>query len=209
MKVAKDKYLPLCSYFVIGNSMLKFSICFVPPNTERINSESKAIFEDVVDDFHSIPIIQSKFERWKLDYSESYQEAYIGLCLSKLYSPFIRLQLIDWNPLEVSCFTAGGKDGTHLNTTLKFCTKSACRNIQGCAWSNQEVFILQWLKCSISPIYHKVIQGTWFCNKSLGLKGWLNVDSKSCDVLQNLFLWATSAVKAHKAEEWSREWVDV
>lgn len=84
---------------------------------ERINSESKAIFEDVVDDFHSIPIIQSKFERWKLDYSESYQEAYIGLCLSKLYSPFIRLQLIDWNPLE-----------------------SGCKNIESMSWFNTLLF---------------------------------------------------------------------
>ncbi|XP_071819280.1 PAX3- and PAX7-binding protein 1-like [Apostichopus japonicus] len=70
---------------------------------ERIQEEAKAIFQDVVDDFHSLPIIQSKFERWKLDHSDSYEEAYIGLCLCKLYNPFVRLQLLDWNPLESDC----------------------------------------------------------------------------------------------------------
>lgn len=83
---------------------------------ERIQEDAKAVFQDVVDDFHSLPIIQSKFEKWKFQHSDSYQEAYIGLCLSKLYSPFIRLQLLDWNPLESDCCSIESMDW--FNTLL-------------------------------------------------------------------------------------------
>lgn len=68
---------------------------------ERIISEEKAIFEDVVEDFSSIDSIKSRFEEWKNKHEDCYMNAYISLCLPKLFAPFIRLQLLDWNPFEV------------------------------------------------------------------------------------------------------------
>lgn len=59
------------------------------------------MFEDVVEDFHSLDYIKSHFEVWRRDYSECYREAFIGLCLPKLFNPLVRLQLMTWNPLEV------------------------------------------------------------------------------------------------------------
>lgn len=79
------------------NSFLCFSIIF----TERILSEEKALFEDVVEDFSSIDSIKSRFEEWKNKHEDCYRNAYISLCLPKLFAPFIRLQLLDWNPFEV------------------------------------------------------------------------------------------------------------
>ncbi|XP_027005961.2 PAX3- and PAX7-binding protein 1 [Tachysurus fulvidraco] len=67
---------------------------------DRILKESKKVFEDVVDDFHSIDCIKSRFEVWKNLYFTSYRDAYIGQCLPKLFNPLIRLQLIPWSPLE-------------------------------------------------------------------------------------------------------------
>lgn len=68
---------------------------------DRIFNESKKVFEDVVEDFHSLDYIKSHFEVWRRDYAECYREAYISLCLPKLFNPLVRLQLITWNPLEV------------------------------------------------------------------------------------------------------------
>uniref|UniRef100_A0A8C9VFN7 PAX3 and PAX7 binding protein 1 n=1 Tax=Scleropages formosus TaxID=113540 RepID=A0A8C9VFN7_SCLFO len=70
---------------------------------ERILKESKKVFEDVLEDFHSLDTIKVHFEEWRRLYSACYQDAYIGLCLPKLFTPLVRLELMDWSPLEVDC----------------------------------------------------------------------------------------------------------
>ncbi|CAJ1063923.1 PAX3- and PAX7-binding protein 1 [Xyrichtys novacula] len=70
---------------------------------DRITKECKKAFEDVVEDFHSIDYIKSHFEVWRREYADCYRDAYIGLCLPKLFNPLVRLQLITWNPLEANC----------------------------------------------------------------------------------------------------------
>uniref|UniRef100_A0A672QVA6 GCF C-terminal domain-containing protein n=1 Tax=Sinocyclocheilus grahami TaxID=75366 RepID=A0A672QVA6_SINGR len=70
---------------------------------DRILIESKKVFEDVMEDFHSLDNIKSHFETWRKLYFTCYRDAYIGLCLPKLFNPLIRLQLISWSPLEVEC----------------------------------------------------------------------------------------------------------
>uniref|UniRef100_UPI0037E9B37D PAX3- and PAX7-binding protein 1 n=1 Tax=Semicossyphus pulcher TaxID=241346 RepID=UPI0037E9B37D len=70
---------------------------------DRIVRECKKVFEDVVEDFHSLDCIKSHFEVWRRDYADCYRDAYIGLCLPKLFNPLVRLQLITWNPLEAQC----------------------------------------------------------------------------------------------------------
>ncbi|KAG7515660.1 PAX3-and PAX7-binding protein 1 [Solea senegalensis] len=70
---------------------------------DRIGRECKKVFEDVVEDFHSLDCIKSHFEVWRRDYADTYRDAYIGLCLPKLFNPLVRLQLITWNPLEAQC----------------------------------------------------------------------------------------------------------
>lgn len=76
------------------------SYCFsLPP--DRILKESSKVFEDVLESFYSIDCIKSQFEAWRSKYFASYKDAYIGLCLPKLFNPLIRLQLLIWTPLEV------------------------------------------------------------------------------------------------------------
>ncbi|XP_016358536.1 PAX3- and PAX7-binding protein 1-like [Sinocyclocheilus anshuiensis] len=70
---------------------------------DRILKESKQVFEDVVEDFHSLDNIKSHFETWRKLYFTCYRDAYIGLCLPKLFNPLIRLQVISWSPLQVEC----------------------------------------------------------------------------------------------------------
>ncbi|KAK2089548.1 PAX3- and PAX7-binding protein 1 [Saguinus oedipus] len=67
---------------------------------DRISKESSKVFEDVLESFYSIDCIKSQFEAWRSKYYTSYKDAYIGLCLPKLFNPLIRLQLLTWTPLE-------------------------------------------------------------------------------------------------------------
>ncbi|XP_032650818.1 PAX3- and PAX7-binding protein 1 isoform X2 [Chelonoidis abingdonii] len=67
---------------------------------DRILKESSKVFEDVLESFYSIDCIKSQFEAWRSKYFSSYKDAYIGLCLPKLFNPLVRLQLLTWTPLE-------------------------------------------------------------------------------------------------------------
>ena len=58
------------------------------------------IFTDVLEDFYNFNLIKMRFEKWKKLNEESYRNAFVSLSLPKLFSPLIRFELIDWNPLE-------------------------------------------------------------------------------------------------------------
>lgn len=55
----------------------------------------------MVDDFTDHSLIIDRFKRWKQLSPATYSNAYIALSLPKLFSPLIRFDLFDWNPLEV------------------------------------------------------------------------------------------------------------
>uniref|UniRef100_A0AAY4D1G7 GCF C-terminal domain-containing protein n=1 Tax=Denticeps clupeoides TaxID=299321 RepID=A0AAY4D1G7_9TELE len=65
-----------------------------------ILKRSQDIFSDVHGDFCDIAKILARFDEWRRTFPDSYNNAYISLCLPKLLAPFIRHQLICWNPLE-------------------------------------------------------------------------------------------------------------
>lgn len=69
---------------------------------EQIELEAQEVFEDVVDDYSSITSILIKFEQWRETDMVAYTEAYATLCLPRVVSPLIRLNLIFWDPLTDS-----------------------------------------------------------------------------------------------------------
>ena len=69
--------------------------------TDTVRERLKEVFTDVMDDFHRLHIIKTRFEQWKWGYSNGYQQAFVSMCLPKLFAPYVSLQLIDWNPLQV------------------------------------------------------------------------------------------------------------
>ncbi|KAK3743871.1 hypothetical protein QZH41_016474 [Actinostola sp. cb2023] len=71
--------------------------------SERIIQQSKDLFEDVVDNFSSIKVVKQQFEKWKRQCGDSYKNAYISLCLPKLFTMFTRIELIAWDPLNDDC----------------------------------------------------------------------------------------------------------
>ncbi|KAL5009833.1 hypothetical protein ScPMuIL_012138 [Solemya velum] len=70
---------------------------------DTVTSIAGQLFEDVVEEFSGVDYSRRKFQEWKNLYCDSYKEAYIGLCLPRLFNPFIRLSLLNWNPLEEQC----------------------------------------------------------------------------------------------------------
>ncbi|XDV43410.1 hypothetical protein PO909_011894 [Leuciscus waleckii] len=62
--------------------------------------KAQEVFADVQTEFWDVKKILSRFNEWRVSFQESYNNAYIGLCLPKLLAPLIRHQLIGWNPLQ-------------------------------------------------------------------------------------------------------------
>ena len=74
--------------------------------SDKVTKEKAELFEDVTSSFSSVKEILSRFELWKFGFSESYKDAYMGICIPKLLAPFVKLELLLWNPLEVFLFIA-------------------------------------------------------------------------------------------------------
>lgn len=73
---------------------------FQQKREDILNQLNQDIFTDVLDDFYKFELIKQRFEKWKKLNSSNYKNAYVALSLPKLFSPLIRIELIDWNPLE-------------------------------------------------------------------------------------------------------------
>ncbi|XP_074050327.1 intron Large complex component GCFC2 isoform X2 [Macrotis lagotis] len=70
---------------------------------EAILQSRHNVFEDVTEEFSDIQKILLRFQQWRERFPDSYYNAYASLCLPKLFSPFIRIQMLDWNPLKLDC----------------------------------------------------------------------------------------------------------
>lgn len=69
---------------------------------EQIETEVQEVFVDVVEDYSSAANILIKFEQWRETDITAYTEAYATLCLPKVVSPLVRLNLVFWDPLNES-----------------------------------------------------------------------------------------------------------
>jgi len=69
---------------------------------ELIEQDASMVFDDVVDDFCTIKSVLDRFQSWRVTDWDSYTEAYVSLCIPKVLSPLLKLELLFWNPLQVS-----------------------------------------------------------------------------------------------------------
>ncbi|KAE9544711.1 hypothetical protein AGLY_000253 [Aphis glycines] len=67
---------------------------------ELIKSDSNMLLDDVLEEFSSVDLVLKHMLEWKNKYLESYIEAYVNVCLPKLVGPFVRIEMLTWNPLE-------------------------------------------------------------------------------------------------------------
>lgn len=58
------------------------------------------IFSDASDEYSKLSVVKERFEVWKRDYPLTYRDAYMSLSASSIFSPYVRLELLKWNPLH-------------------------------------------------------------------------------------------------------------
>ena len=73
----------------------------VASRVEEILNDAAHALDDVSDEFARCKNIKIIFEQWKYQQSETYTDAFIEICLPKVFSPIIRREMIDWRPYEV------------------------------------------------------------------------------------------------------------
>lgn len=83
-------------------------------STDESDSESQAyqsqhdmlmqtadqIFSDAAEEYGQLSLVKKRFEEWKMEYSSSYRDAYMSLSLPSIFSPYVRLELLKWDPLH-------------------------------------------------------------------------------------------------------------
>ncbi|XP_020219031.1 transcriptional repressor ILP1 [Cajanus cajan] len=83
-------------------------------STDESDSESQAyqsqrdlvlqaadeIFSDASEEYGQLSLVKRRMEEWKKEYSSSYKDAYMSLSLPLVFSPYVRLELLRWDPLH-------------------------------------------------------------------------------------------------------------
>ncbi|RWW69232.1 hypothetical protein BHE74_00023192 [Ensete ventricosum] len=60
---------------------------------------AEEIFSDASEDYSNLTTVKERFERWKSQHFSSYRDAYVSLSVPSLFSPYVRLELLKWDPL--------------------------------------------------------------------------------------------------------------
>ncbi|ESQ40809.1 hypothetical protein EUTSA_v10012615mg [Eutrema salsugineum] len=58
------------------------------------------VFSDASEEYSQLSRVKERFERWKRDYSSTYRDAYMSLTVPSIFSPYVRLELLKWDPLH-------------------------------------------------------------------------------------------------------------
>ena len=66
---------------------------------EEIRLELKNIFADADEQFASLSAVRNRLESWKASFETQYDATFMGLSAPALFAPFVRLELITWDPL--------------------------------------------------------------------------------------------------------------
>ncbi|KAK9049646.1 hypothetical protein SSX86_031385 [Deinandra increscens subsp. villosa] len=69
-------------------------------NRDQLLQVAGQIFSDADEEFSQLSAVKEKFEIWKKEYSSSYRDAYMSLSIPAIFSPYVRLELLKWDPLH-------------------------------------------------------------------------------------------------------------
>jgi len=69
---------------------------------QDVENQARMVLEDVVDEFSVMSKVMERLQSWRSTDPESYQSAYVSLCLPKIFSPLIRMQMLFWSPFTSS-----------------------------------------------------------------------------------------------------------
>ncbi|KAM0986933.1 hypothetical protein ACFX13_011340 [Malus domestica] len=58
------------------------------------------VFNDAAEEYSQLSVVKERFEDWKREYASSYRDAYMSLSVPTIFSPYVRLELLKWDPLR-------------------------------------------------------------------------------------------------------------
>lgn len=67
---------------------------------QDIMNESRTLFDDSKEEYCDIEAIKKNLESWKHSYAGQYDSTFMGLSAPALFAPFVRLELLSWDPLN-------------------------------------------------------------------------------------------------------------
>ncbi|KAK4786948.1 hypothetical protein SAY86_010781 [Trapa natans] len=69
-------------------------------NRDLLLQTADQIFDDTAEEYAKLSEVKERFEKWKRDYSSTYRDAYMSLSILNIFSPYVRLELLKWDPLH-------------------------------------------------------------------------------------------------------------
>ena len=57
------------------------------------------VFADASDEYGSVAAVLARLQAWQQHHPGAYRDAYMAVSAPAIFAPFVRLQLLAWNPL--------------------------------------------------------------------------------------------------------------
>ncbi|GMH10905.1 hypothetical protein Nepgr_012746 [Nepenthes gracilis] len=67
---------------------------------ELLLQTAEQVFSDAAEEYSQLSAVKERFDRWKRYYSSNYRDAYMSLSIPAIFSPYVRLELLKWDPLH-------------------------------------------------------------------------------------------------------------
>ncbi|XP_062213058.1 transcriptional repressor ILP1-like [Phragmites australis] len=75
------------------------STAYVSSRDELLKA-ADLVFSDAAEEYSSLRIVKDKFEGWKTQYPSAYRDAHVALSAPSVFTPYVRLELLKWDPLH-------------------------------------------------------------------------------------------------------------
>ncbi|GAA0148125.1 chromatin/chromatin-binding, or -regulatory protein [Lithospermum erythrorhizon] len=69
-------------------------------NRDQLLQVADHIFSNADEEYSKLSAVVERFERWKKNYASAYRDAYMSLSVPAIFSPYVRLELLKWDPLH-------------------------------------------------------------------------------------------------------------
>jgi len=73
---------------------------YILDQQQKVLESARSLLIDVDPDYSEISNIKDKFEHWKSKDLKSYTQTQMAYIMPSIFAPFIRLEMLDWNPLK-------------------------------------------------------------------------------------------------------------
>ena len=58
-----------------------------------------SVFADAAEEYGSLPAVKRRLEAWKREQPSAYVDAYMSMNVAAVMAPFVRLELLQWDPV--------------------------------------------------------------------------------------------------------------